>query len=47
MLLELAAALVLCGWAVGTVALIAACVVAAALVALAFVRRRGRTLPEW
>ncbi|MEU2880544.1 type VII secretion protein EccE, partial [Streptomyces sp. NPDC007070] len=46
-LLELAAALVLCGWAVGTVALIAACVVAAALVALAFVRRRGRTLPEW
>ncbi|WP_425588985.1 type VII secretion protein EccE [Streptomyces similanensis] len=46
-LLELAAALVLCGWAVGTVALVAAAVVAAALVALAFVRRRGRTLPEW
>ncbi|MFI2645964.1 type VII secretion protein EccE [Streptomyces sp. NPDC018610] len=46
-LLELAVALVLCGWAIDTIALVAAGVVAVALVALAFVRRRGRTLPEW
>jgi type VII secretion protein EccE len=46
-LLELAAALVLCGWVVGPFALASTAVVAAALVVLAFVRRRGRSLPEW
>lgn len=46
-LLELAAAAVLVGWAVSPVALIPSAVVAAVLVALAFVRRRGRSLPEW
>ncbi len=46
-LLELAAALVVCGWVIGTYALVPAAVVAAHLVALALVRRRGRSLPEW
>ncbi|MGW5202231.1 type VII secretion protein EccE [Streptomyces spiralis] len=46
-LLELAAALVVCGWVVGPFALVPSAVVAAVLVALAFVRRRGRSLPEW
>ncbi|MEV0240021.1 type VII secretion protein EccE [Streptomyces sp. NPDC050674] len=46
-LLELAAALVLCGWAIGTYALVPAAVVAVILVVLALVRRRGRALPEW
>lgn len=46
-LLELAVALLLCGWLTGPFALVPAGVVAAALLALAFVRRRGRTLPEW
>ncbi len=46
-LLELAAAVLLVGWAVGPMALIAAAVVAVVLVLLAFVRRRGRSLPEW
>ncbi|MEU6918150.1 type VII secretion protein EccE [Streptomyces olindensis] len=46
-LLELAAALVVGGWCVGTYALVPAAAVAALLVALAFVRRRGRSLPEW
>ncbi|MGW4440648.1 type VII secretion protein EccE [Streptomyces sp. NPDC004596] len=46
-LLEAAAALVVCGWLAGTVALIAAATVAAVLVVLAVVRRRGRSLPEW
>ncbi|MFV0133323.1 type VII secretion protein EccE [Streptomyces sp. HMX87] len=44
---ELAAAVLLVGWAVGTVALAVAGVVAVVLVLLAFVRRRGRSLPEW
>ncbi|MGX4689493.1 type VII secretion protein EccE [Streptomyces sp. JNUCC 63] len=46
-LLELAVALLFCGWLVGPFALVPASVVAAALLALAFVRRRGRTLTEW
>lgn len=46
-LVELAAAVLLVGWAVSTLALIAAAVFAGALVLLAFVRRRGRSLPEW
>ncbi|MFI2413153.1 type VII secretion protein EccE [Streptomyces sp. NPDC018947] len=46
-LLELAAALLVTGWAIGTLALVPAAVVAAVLVLLAFVRRRGRSLPEW
>ncbi|AWT45838.1 MULTISPECIES: type VII secretion protein EccE [Streptomyces] len=46
-LLETAAALVVCGWIAGTYVLIPAAVVAALLVVLAVVRRRGRSLPEW
>lgn len=46
-LLELAAAVLLVGWAVAPLALVPAAVVAVALVLLAFVRRRGRSLPEW
>uniref|UniRef100_UPI0031DE3F11 type VII secretion protein EccE n=1 Tax=Streptomyces hawaiiensis TaxID=67305 RepID=UPI0031DE3F11 len=46
-LLELAAALVVCGWVIGPVALVPAAVLAAALVVLAVVRRRGHSLPEW
>jgi type VII secretion protein EccE len=46
-LMELAAAVLLVGWAVGMAALVPAAVVAPALVLLAFVRRRGRSLPEW
>jgi len=46
-LLELAAALVLIGWAVSPLVLIPAGAVAVVLVLLAFVRRRGRSLPEW
>ncbi|MFI5684804.1 type VII secretion protein EccE [Streptomyces sp. NPDC051636] len=44
---ELAAAALLVGWAVDPVVLAPAAVVALLLVALAFVRRRGRSLPEW
>ncbi|OXY90004.1 type VII secretion protein EccE [Streptomyces diastatochromogenes] len=46
-LLEIAGALVVSGWLLGTVALIAAAAVAALFVVLAVVRRRGRSLPEW
>ncbi|MEU7301870.1 type VII secretion protein EccE [Streptomyces sp. NPDC007206] len=46
-LLEIAAALVLCGWLAGTIAMIASVPVAALFVVLAVVRRRGRSLPEW
>ncbi|MFD7816513.1 type VII secretion protein EccE [Streptomyces sp. NPDC059785] len=46
-LVEIAAALLLVGWVVGPLALIPAAVVAVVLVLLAFVRRRGRSLPEW
>ncbi|GAA3806081.1 type VII secretion protein EccE [Streptomyces chiangmaiensis] len=46
-LLEIAGALVVCGWLVGTVVLIAAIVISAVLVVLAVVRRRGRSLPDW
>ncbi|MFF7977198.1 type VII secretion protein EccE [Streptomyces sp. NPDC007905] len=46
-LVELAAAVLVVGWAVGMMALVPAAVVAVALVLLAFVRRRGRSLPEW
>ncbi|MBD0840169.1 type VII secretion protein EccE [Streptomyces sp. TRM68416] len=46
-LLELAAAVMLVGWAIDPVALVPAAVVAVALVLVAFVHRRGRSLPEW
>ncbi|MEU9989383.1 type VII secretion protein EccE [Streptomyces sp. NPDC048045] len=46
-LVEIAAAVLLVGWAVGMVAMVPAAVVALVLVLLAFVRRRGRSLPEW
>nr|WP_236580084.1 type VII secretion protein EccE [Streptomyces sp. HM190] len=46
-LLEIAVAVLLVGWAVGPLALIPAAVVAVLLVLLALVRRRGRSLPEW
>ncbi|MFF8879675.1 type VII secretion protein EccE [Streptomyces flaveolus] len=46
-MLELAAALVVCGWLVGPAALVPAGVVAGILALLAVVRRRGRSLPEW
>ncbi|MET8831667.1 type VII secretion protein EccE [Streptomyces sp. NPDC004610] len=46
-LLELAAALLVCGWLIDVYALVPAAVVAALLVVLALVRRRGRSLPEW
>jgi type VII secretion protein EccE len=42
-----AAALVVVGWLVGTAAFVPAVVVAAVLVVLALVRRRGHSLPEW
>ncbi len=47
MLVEIAAALLLVGWLVGPMALVPAAVVALALLLVAFVRRRGRSLPEW
>ncbi|OIJ91033.1 type VII secretion protein EccE [Streptomyces sp. MUSC 14] len=47
MLLEIACAILVCGWLVGTMALIAAAPFAVLLVALGVVRRRGRSLPEW
>ena len=46
-MLELAAAIVVSGWLIGPFALVPAVAVAAALVVLAVVRRRGRSLPEW
>ncbi|MET7296799.1 type VII secretion protein EccE [Streptomyces griseoloalbus] len=46
-LLEIAAAAVLVGWAAGPLGLVPGGVVAVVLVALALVRRRGRSLPEW
>ncbi|MBD9730046.1 type VII secretion protein EccE [Streptomyces caniscabiei] len=46
-MLEMAAALVVVGWLVGTAALIPAVAAAAVLVVLALVRRRGHSLPEW
>ncbi|MGW2463487.1 type VII secretion protein EccE [Streptomyces sp. NPDC004457] len=46
-LLEITGALALCGWLIGTVALIAVAPVCVVLVVLAVVRRRGRSLPEW
>ncbi|MFI6468199.1 type VII secretion protein EccE [Streptomyces sp. NPDC050538] len=46
-LLEIAAAVLLIGWAIAPMAMVPAGVVAVALVLLAFVRRRGRSLPEW
>ncbi|MET8565787.1 type VII secretion protein EccE [Streptomyces flaveolus] len=47
LLVELAAAVLLIGWAAGMAALIPAAVIALALILLAFVRRRGRSMPEW
>jgi type VII secretion protein EccE len=46
-MLETAAALVVVGWLLGTLALMSAIVAAAMLVVLALVRRRGHSLPEW
>ncbi|MFK4545843.1 type VII secretion protein EccE [Streptomyces tendae] len=46
-LLELAAALAVCGWLLGPVAAVPSVAVAAVLVLLAVVRRRRRWLPEW
>ncbi|MFC9925045.1 type VII secretion protein EccE [Streptomyces sp. NPDC127190] len=46
-LLELAVAVLVVGWAVAPLALAVATPVAVALVLLAVVRRRGRTLPDW
>jgi type VII secretion protein EccE len=46
-LLEIAAAALLVGWAIGPVALVTAAVIAVALVLVSFVRRHGRSLPEW
>lgn len=46
-LIESAAALLLAAWVVDTMALVLAGAVALALVLLAVVRRRGRSLPEW
>jgi type VII secretion protein EccE len=46
-LLEIAAAVLLVGWAIDPMALVPAGIVAVTLVLLAFVRRRGRSLPEW
>ncbi|MGV9955463.1 type VII secretion protein EccE [Streptomyces cellulosae] len=46
-LLELAAAASLTGWAIGPLALVPAVAVAVVLVLLAVGRRRGRSLPEW
>ncbi|WP_408997171.1 type VII secretion protein EccE [Streptomyces europaeiscabiei] len=46
-MLETAAALVVVGWLLGTLALMSAIVAAAVLVVLALVRRRGHSLPEW
>ncbi|WP_234016745.1 type VII secretion protein EccE [Streptomyces sp. LaPpAH-108] len=46
-LVEIAAAILLVGWAIGPLAMAPAGVVALVLIALAFVRRRGRSLPEW
>ncbi|KOG31945.1 type VII secretion protein EccE [Streptomyces resistomycificus] len=46
-LLEIALAVLLVGWVIGPVALAVAAVVAVCLVLLSFLRRRGRSLPEW
>ncbi|MGW7260978.1 type VII secretion protein EccE [Streptomyces sp. NPDC054834] len=46
-LLELAVAVLVTGWATGPAALVPAALVAVALVLLAVVSRRGRSLPEW
>ncbi|KKD02856.1 type VII secretion protein EccE [Streptomyces sp. WM6386] len=46
-LLQIGAAVLLVGWAIDPVALAPAAVVAVALVLIAFVHRRGRSLPEW
>ncbi|MEU3249597.1 type VII secretion protein EccE [Streptomyces sp. NPDC006997] len=46
-LVELAAAVLVTGWVIGTLAMVPAAAVAVLLVLLAFVRRRGRSLPEW
>lgn len=46
-LLELAAALTVCGWLLGTVAMVPSGTAAVVLVLLAVVRRRGRSLPQW
>jgi type VII secretion protein EccE len=44
---EIAAAVLLVGWAIGPIGLAVAGVVAVVLVVLSVARRRGRSLPEW
>ncbi|MFE0176726.1 type VII secretion protein EccE [Streptomyces sp. NPDC059002] len=46
-LIEVAAALMLCAWAIDQLLLIPASLVAGVLVLLTVVRRRGRSLPDW
>ncbi|MEU1050603.1 type VII secretion protein EccE [Streptomyces sp. NPDC005897] len=47
LLVELALAAVLVGWVVGRVAMASGAVLAAVLVLVAFVSRRGRAVPDW
>ena len=46
-LFEVAAAILLVGWVIDPVAVVPAAVLAGCLVLLSFLRRRGRSLPEW
>lgn len=45
-MLEVAAATLLVGWAIGPVALVVAAVIAVCMLLVSFVRRRGRSMPE-
>ncbi|MEV7994528.1 type VII secretion protein EccE [Streptomyces sp. NPDC086077] len=45
-MLEIAAATLLVGWVIGPVAMVVAAVIAVCVLLVAFVRRRGRSLPE-
>ncbi|WP_097221208.1 MULTISPECIES: type VII secretion protein EccE [unclassified Streptomyces] len=46
-LFEVAVAILLVGWVIDPVAVVPAAVLAGCLVLLSFLRRRGRSLPEW
>lgn len=46
-LFEAAAAILLVGWVIDPVAVVPAAILAGCLVLLSFLRRRGRSLPEW
>ncbi|MER5832015.1 type VII secretion protein EccE [Streptomyces sp. NPDC002130] len=46
-LFEVAAAILLVGWVIDPVAVVPAAVLAGCLVLFSFLRRRGRSLPEW